>query len=222
MNDKRTNKLVKKAMKTLSLLTQTFPIDDDSDTDTDSLPLEVGKVIEPLDEERIRKKLTSAVLSLELANRFPELFQVRESVILRSHCINHLITYDPNAPFEDIPGNDEDSLVMASGINLTDIDHLKAILAGMRSKRLNVVKGEKRVRDDPYRNKFLLFLTQCWYLSGADEKEQDIAKSSMNEKMVNESIHFMEEVIADILSEFIFLRYKECNFGEGLCVVSIY
>jgi hypothetical protein len=192
--------------------------DDDRFTVSDTKTLKVGrKLIPPLDEESIREKLSSNVLSAELEGRFPELFDVRKSVIIRSHCINHAVNYDSDAPFEDIPENSEDSLVMASDIKLEDIDHFKAIIAGMRNKRLNVLKGGTRVKDDQYRDSFLFILTLCWTMSGADIREQEIIESKMmTEKMVNESIKVMEEIIADILSEFIFLRYKECKFGKIL------
>jgi hypothetical protein len=195
--------------------------DDDRFTVSDTKTLKVGrKLIPPLDEESIREKLSSNVLSAELEGRFPELFDVRKSIIIRSHCINHAVIYDSDAPFEDIPENTEDSLVMASGIKLEDIDHFKAIIAGMRNKRLNVLKGGTRVKDDKYRDSFLFILTLCWTMSGADIREQEIIESKMTEEMVNESIKVMEEIIGDILSEFIFLKYKECKFGKILHLIT--
>jgi len=174
--------------------------DDDRFTVSDTKTLKVGrKLIPPLDEESIREKLSSNVLSAELEGRFPELFDVRKSVIIRSHCINHAVNYDSDAPFEDIPENNEDSLVMASDIKLEDIDHFKAIIAGMRNKRLNVLKGGTRVKDDKYRDSFLLILTLCWTMSGADIREQEIIESKMNEKLVNESIKVMEEIIGLVI-----------------------
>jgi len=174
------------------------------------------EVFEPLEEESIRDKLSSDVLSIEIGRRFPELIKVRESVILRSHCHNHDVIFDSKASFEDMPVNNEDCLVIANGIKLENIDHLKAIIAGMRNKRLNVLKGGKRVKDDPYRVNFLLILTLCWTISGADLKEQEILESGMNDVMIKTQINLMEEVIGNILSEFIFLRYKECEFGNVL------
>jgi hypothetical protein len=213
-------KLAKKLLKSITrTLLSSYDDDDSSNTDTDTIPLDRGReglVIKPLDEESIRNKLSSDVLSIEIQNRFPEIFEVRKSVILKSHCYNHSVRYDSNTPFEDIPVNEEDCLVISSSTNLEDIDILKSIISGMRSKRLNVPKGGKRLKDDPNREHFLLLLTQCWALSGADLREQKIIDSKMNEKMANESIHLMEQVIANILSEFIFLGYKECCIGKVL------
>jgi hypothetical protein len=210
-------------IKKVSPTFESLPFDDDSsNTDTDTIPLDrggEGLVIKPLDEESIRKKLSTEVLSIEIQNRFPELFKVRESVILKSHCYNHLVSYDSNAPFEEIPANDEDSLVIASSVNLEDIDYLKSIIFGMRNKRLYVMKGGKRVKDDPNRDKFLLLLTQCWTISGADLIEEKLLSSKMNTIIIKESINFMEQLIAKILSEFIFLNYKECSFGKVLYFV---
>jgi hypothetical protein len=194
---------------------------DDDDSFTVSDTISGRKLILPLDEESIREKLSSNVLSTELEGLFPELFDVRKSVIIRSHCINHAVIYDSDAPFENIPENNEDSLVMASGIKLEVIDHFKAIIAGMRNKRLNVLKGGTRVKDDQYRDSFLFILTLCWTMSGADKREQEIIESKMNEKMVNESIKVMEEIIGDILAEFIFLKYKECKFGKTLQLITL-
>ena len=183
----------------------------------DLITLKSGrKILPPLDEESIREKLSSDILSAELEGRFPELFDVRKSVIIKSHCINHAVIYDSDAPFEDIPENNEDSLVIASGIKLEDIDHLHAILAGMRNKRQNVLKGGTRVKNNQYRDSFLVILTLCWSMSGADIREQEIIESEMTEKMVNESIKLMEEIISEILSEFFFLKYKECKFGNNV------
>jgi hypothetical protein len=224
MEKKMVIKLAKIITRTILSSSEGLEIDDDLSTDTDTIPSDrkfEGGVIKPLDEGSIRGKLSSDVLSMELLNRFPELFYVRESVILRSHCFNHSVYYDSQTPFEDIPVNEEVSLVMASSIKLEDIDHFKSIIFGLRNKRVNVSKGERRVKDDPYRDKFLLLLTQCWSLSGAELREQKIVESKMSEPMVNNSIHEMEHVISDILSEFIFLRYKECNFGKILFMISI-
>ena len=49
------------------------------------------KEFQSLQESDITTKLSASILSLELNNRFQELFDLRNSVILLSHCIGQIL-----------------------------------------------------------------------------------------------------------------------------------
>jgi uncharacterized protein YutE (UPF0331/DUF86 family) len=46
---------------------------------------------QPFDESDIATKLSTTILTLELTSRFKELFDLRNSVILLSHCAGYLV-----------------------------------------------------------------------------------------------------------------------------------
>ena len=88
-------------------------------------------------------------------------------------------------------------------------------MKGIKTKRDQRRKGStKAIEDNSHRTKFLLFLTQCWVLSGASEKESEISSLNRSLKSKQALIHEMESAISQALSDFVFLGYTECRFGN--------
>jgi hypothetical protein len=186
-----------------------------------------------LDESDIAKSLSATILTLELTNRFKDLIKVRNSVILLSHCAGHCleiyscIEFDfiyslfeghcvnTETDFDDLPKNSEDILQLSTDVPLNQVTQLRLIMKGIRTKRGQRLLGSTKTIDNPFRQNFLNFLTQCWVISGASDKEIEIGNLNMSDKVKLVHIHAMESVISQILSDFIFLGYKECELGNN-------
>jgi hypothetical protein len=183
---------------------------DDGDDDSQALEDE----FQSLQESEIRDKLNSTILSVELDNRFKDLFNVRKSVILLSHCSNNCV--DLNNTFEDLPKSDEETLQLSTQVPVEAVNQLRTIMNGIRTKRKSRSKGCKRDDvDNIYRTDYLSFLAHCWLLSGAWQKVVQIESLKVNVKTKLALVHEMENTISQILSEFIFLGYNECRYSEG-------
>jgi len=184
------------------------------DGEEDDSQASIEEEFQSLEESEIRNKLNSTILSVELDNRFKDLFNVRKSVILLSHCSNNCV--DLNNTFEDLPKNDEETLQLSTQVPVEEVNQLRTIMNGIRTKRKSRSKGCKKDDvDNIYRTDYLSFLTQCWVLSGAWQKMGQIESSKLNDKTKLALVHEMENTISQILSEFIFLGYNECRYGEG-------
>jgi hypothetical protein len=184
------------------------------DGEEDDSQASIEEEFQSLEESEIRNKLNSTILSVELDNRFKDLFNVRKSVILLSHCSNNCV--DLNNTFEDLPKSDEETLQLSTQVPVEAVNQLRTIMNGIRTKRKSRSKGCKRDDvDNIYRTDYLSFLAHCWLLSGAWQKVVQIESLKVNVKTKLALVHEMENTISQILSEFIFLGYNECRYGEG-------
>ena len=208
IKSKKTKKLTKDELKKRFHAFLASLSDDGND---DSQASESEEEFESLRESEIRTKLSSIILSTELENRFKDLFNVRKSVILQSHCSNNCV--DANNKFEDLPKNDEESLQLSEQVPLEEVNLLRKIMSGIQTKRRSRSKGSKKEEvDNVYRSQYLSFLTHCWIISGAGNKVEEIGSvKKFNDKTKTAHVHKMEDIISQILSEFMFLGYNECR-----------
>jgi hypothetical protein len=86
-------------------------------------------------------------------------------------------------------------------------------MSGIQTKRRSRSKGSKKEEvDNVYRSQYLSFLTHCWIISGAGNKVEEIGSvKKFNDKTKTAHVHKMENIISQILSEFMFLGYNECR-----------
>ena len=98
---------------------------DDGEED-DSQQASIEEEFQSLEESEIRNKLNSTILSVELDNRFKDLFNVRKSVILLSHCSNNCV--DLNNTFEDLPKSDEETLQLSTQVPVEEVNQLRTIM----------------------------------------------------------------------------------------------
>lgn len=178
------------------------------------------------DKELVNENLSRITLSIELQQHFIELFNVRRSVIFKSHLFNKGIegSLDDDEIDEDLLHNSDNGKfgsLLCSDPNLPlsmdatneEIDLLNYVLAGFATKRKRREKqGRVEETDHPMRVKFCKFLKSCWSISGAEKQEMELMKlKKMDDKLRHGKIIEMEKLVADRIVQCIFLDYVSCT-----------